>query len=214
MKRYHGAWIVGAVLLACGSAAPARAQDSTAVAPPPPAISPGVTPAPATVPAPAAGRVTSTFRRTGEEQDRFELGAGVVRGFFDANGTFAYRRFLSERGALERSIMGELSGSAKDQLTEGVASFYLLLRPIATYRQSWRLRPLLEFGPSVHTVVQVASLEGLNRTSYKAHVYAKTHAYAGFEALVTPRFGFLVRGRMSVPSHRPFDYAQAAIFLR
>ncbi len=42
---------------------------------------------------PAAGRaqepeggtpkVTSTFRRTGEELDRFELGAGVVRGFFD-----------------------------------------------------------------------------------------------------------------------------------
>jgi hypothetical protein len=195
-KARIGAWITGMALLMY--AAPTRAQDSTAVAPP------HVT----------AGRVTSTFRRTGEERDRFEVGAGVVRGFFDSNGTFAYRRFLSEGRALERSLMVELSGSAKDQLTEGVASIYLLMRPIATYRQTWRIRPLLEFGPAFHTVVQGATLEGLNRTRYKAQVYVKSHAYAGVEVLVTQRVGFLVRGRVSVPSHRPFDYAQAAIFLR
>ena len=221
MKERVGVWIVGAALLACVSAAPAcaqdsisvhfppPAQDSTAEAPAPPTTSPGAAPAPA-----PAARVTSTFRRTGEERDRFEFGAGVVRGFFNANGTLAYRRFLSERGALERSLMGELSGTTKNQLTEAVVSIYLLLRPVPTYRQSWRIRPLLEFGPAVHTVVQGASLEGLNRTRYTAHVYAKTHGYAGFEALVTNRFGFLVRGRVSVPSHRPFDYPQAAIFLR
>jgi hypothetical protein len=232
MTASIGAWVLGIALLACGSAAPARAQDSirvafpppaedsTAVAPAPPANSPppaavAPLPPPPHAPAPAAaGRVTSTFRRTGEERDRFEAGAGVVRGFFDVNGTFAYRRFLSEGRTVERSIMGEVSGSSKAQLTEGVASFYLLLRPVATYRQSWRLRPLLEIGPAFHTVVQGAVLEGLNRTRYKAHVYLKTHGYAGFEVLATRKLGFLVRGRMSVPSHRPFDYAQAAIFLR
>jgi hypothetical protein len=221
MKERIGVWIVGAALLACGSAAPACAQDSIRVAFPThvedsTAVAPATSPAPpaATPPAPAAQHVTSTFQRTGEERDRFEFGAGVVRGFFDANGTLAYRRFLSERGALERSLMGELSGTTKNQLTEGVVSLYLLLRPVPTYRQSWRIRPLLEFGPALHTVVQGAKLEGLNRTRFTAHVYAKTHGYAGFEALVTNRFGFLVRGRVSVPSHRPFDYAQAAIFLR
>jgi hypothetical protein len=197
-KACLGAWIAGVVLIACGSAAPACAQDSTAVA----------------RDSTAAGRVTSKFVRASGERDRFEFGAGVVKGFFDANGTFAYRRFLSERHSLERSIMVEVSGTAKNQLTEGVASFHLLLRPAATYRQSWRLRPLLEFGPAVHTVVQGASLEGLNRTRFKARVYAKTHGYAGFEALITNRLGLLVRGRVSIPSHSAFDYAQAAIFLR
>jgi len=205
-KACLGVWIAGVALLACGSAVPACAQDSTAVA----RDSAAVAPAP---PAPATGRVTSKVR-TSEERDRFEFGAGVVKGFFDANGTFAYRRFLSERHSLERSIMVEVSGTAKNPLTEGVASFHLLLRPAATYRQSWKLRPLLEFGPAVHTVVQGASLEGLNRTRFKARVYAKTHGYAGFEALITNRLGLLVRGRVSIPSHSPFDYAQAAIFLR
>jgi hypothetical protein len=72
----------------------------------------------------------------------------------------------------------------------------------------------VEFGPGVHTVVQIASLQDLNRTRYKAQMYLKTHAYAGFEALLSGRVGFLARGRMSIPSHLPFDYAQAAIFLR
>jgi hypothetical protein len=184
--------VLTVVLLACGSPTQASAQDSTAT----------------------SHRVTSTFRRTGEELDRFELGAAVVRGFFDAVGTFAYRRSLSVGRTFEPSIMGELAGTAKDQLTEGAFSAYLLLRPVKSFRESWRIRPLIEAGPGFHTVVQVASLEGLNRTRYKAHVYVKTHAYAGFELLATPRLGFLVRGRMSVPSHRPFDYAQAAIFLR
>jgi hypothetical protein len=85
---------------------------------------------------------------------------------------------------------------------------------VKSYRESSRIRPLVEFGPGLHTVVQVASLEGLSRTRYKSQLYLKTHAYGGFEALLTRRLGFLVRGRVSFPSHRPFDYAQAAILLR
>ncbi len=180
------------LVLACCAPAAARAQPDSSATP----------------------RVTSTLRRTGEERDRFELGGGVVRGFFDAVGTFGYRRFLGQGPVFENSLMAELSAGSKDQLTEGALALYILMRPSFSYRESWRLRPLVEFGPSVHTVVQAASLQDLNRTRYKAHVYVKTHAYAGFEALLSSRVGFLVRGRISIPSHRPFDYAQAAIFLR
>ncbi len=162
----------------------------------------------------AEPRVKSTFGRTGEEQDRIELGVGTVEGFFDVTGSLGYRRFLSERGAFERSFMGELTGTAKDQLTEGIASAYLLFRPLGSYRQTWRIRPLIEGGPGVHLVVQAASIDGFTRTNYRAHAYVKTHAYGGFEILATRRLGFLVRGRFSVPGYHPFDYAQAAIFLR
>jgi hypothetical protein len=163
---------------------------------------------------PETPRVTSKLTRTSEEIDRFELGAGVVHGFFDAVGSLGYRRFIGEGHRFERSIMGELTGTSKDQLTEGVFSAYLLFRPSKSYKESWRVRPLVEAGPGFHTTVQVASLEGLNRTRYKAQVYLKTHAYGGFEALLSRRLGFLVRGRVSYPSHRPFDYAQAAILFR
>lgn len=162
----------------------------------------------------AEPRVKSTFGRTGEEQDRLELGVGAVQGFFDVTGSFGYRRFMDERGAFERTFMGELTGTAKSQLTEGIASVYMLFRPSGSYRQSWRIRPLLEGGPGAHLVVQAASIEGFRRTNYKAHVYLKTHAYAGFEILATNRLGLLVRGRISVPGRHSFDYAQAAIFLR
>lgn len=188
---FASVFLFGVTLLA-DLPAPARAQDSTAT----------------------QSKVTSTFSRTGEEKDRVELGGGRVKGFFDAVGSLAYRRFVGESNTFERSIMAELTGSAKDQLTEGTASVYLLLRPSATYRESQRIRPLVEFGPAVHVVVQVASLEGLSRTRYKSQVYIKSHGYAGFEVLATNRLGFLVRGRISIPSHRPLDYAQAAIFLR
>jgi hypothetical protein len=170
-------------------------------------------PTPSPVPS-EAPRVTSKLTRTGEETDRFELGAGVVHGFFDVVGSFAYRRFLTQWGAFEETLMAEATGASKDQLTEGALAAYLLLRPVKTYQESWRIRPLVEFGPGFHTVVQVASLEGLSRTRYKSQVYLKTHAYGGFEVLLTRRLGFLVRGRVSYPSHRPFDYAQAAILLR
>jgi hypothetical protein len=199
-----------------------QAPDSTRTQPPVPEPSQTqplpATPPPSQAASPSPPRVStkvkSTFKRTGEEIDRFELGFGAVQGFFDVNGTFAYRRFLNERGGLERFFMGEVSGTEKSQLAEGVTSAYFLLRPSRTDRQDWRLRPLLEFGPGAHLVIQAASIDGFSRTNYHAKVYVKTHAYAGFEAILTDRFGFLVRGRFSTPSHHPFDYAQAAIFLR
>jgi hypothetical protein len=159
-------------------------------------------------------RVTSTFVRSSEERDRFELGGGYVQGFFDAVGSFGYRRFLEQGPVFEANLMLEVTGTGKRQLTEGAFAGYLLLRPWKTYRESWRIRPLIEAGPGVHTVVQAASLEGLEKSRYKAHVYLKTHGYLGFEALFTRRLGLVVRGRVSVPSHRPLDYAQAAILLR
>jgi len=110
-----------------------------------------------------------------------------VRGFFGAVGTFGYRRFLVEGPVFEQNLMAELSGTAKDQLTEGAFAVYLLMRPSFTYRESWRIRPLVELGPGLHTVVQVATLQDLNRTRYKAQLYFKTHAYAGFEALLGRR---------------------------
>ncbi|MBI4364775.1 MAG: hypothetical protein HY568_05030 [Candidatus Latescibacteria bacterium] len=159
-------------------------------------------------------RVTSTFGRTGEERDRVEAGAGVVAGYFDVVGSLGYRRFIGERGPFERSLQAELTGASKAHLTEGIASLYLFFRPERSYRQAWRIRPLLEGGPGLHLVVQAASIEGFRRTNYKAHAYIKSHAYGGVEILVTNRLGVLVRGRFSVPSDHPFDYAQAAIFLR
>jgi hypothetical protein len=190
----------------------AQAPDSVAVTVPDSAVI--ATPVAQAPTAQAEPRVTSTLRRTGVELNRFELGVGAVKGFFDVVGSLGYRRYLSEGTIFERSLMLELTGAAKNQVTEGAFSLYFLMRPLATYKTSWRLRPLIEFGPGAHTVVQVASLSGLNRTRYASHVYVKTHAYAGFEALLTNRFGILVRGRVSIPSHRPLDYAQAAIFLR
>lgn len=188
----HPVLLLGFAALLSLPPSTARAQDSTAT----------------------GSKVTSTFQRTGEERDRLELGGGVAKGFFDVVGSLAYRRFMGESRTIDRSLMMELTGSAKDQLTEGVLSVYLLLRPKATYRESQRIRPLIEFGPAVHTVLQVASLEGLNKTRYKSQIYIKSHAYAGFEVLATNKVGFLIRGRFTVPSHRPMDYAQAAIFLR
>jgi len=210
---------MGAILLALtlmASAAQAQPPDSTST-PAAPADSVAPPSFEVTHPPPAettSKNVKSTFTRSSEERDRFEIGAGVVQGFFDAVGSFGYRRFLGQGPALESAFMGEITGTSHGHLTEGGFGAYLLLRPWKTYRESWRIRPLIEAGPGVHTVVQAASLEGLDKSRYKAHVYIKTHGYLGFEALVTRKLGFLVRGRVSIPSHRPLDYAQAAIFLR
>ena len=182
---------------------------SPAGAQPVPADSTTVSPAP-----PPATRVTSTLRYVPEDRDRFEFGAGPVQGFFGVLGSVSYRRWMGKGPVFEQNMMLELTGSAKDQLTEGAFGAYLLMRPSFTYKDSWRIRPLVEFGPAAHAVVQVASLEGLSRTVFKSEVYVKTHGYAGFEAQLSKNVGFLVRGRISVPSHRPMDYAQAAVFLR
>ena len=165
-------------------------------------------------PPPAKTPVTSRLERPSEERDRFEIGAAVPEGYFDVLGTFGYRRLMYESHIFEQSMQLELTGGIKDYLSEGSFSVYYFLRPLASYRPEWRVRPLLEFGPGLHIAVQSADIEGFSESAFHAKGYFKTHAYAGAEFLLSPGFGFLVRGRLSVPAHRPLDYAQAAIFLR
>ena len=207
-------WIAALAVITIGARASAQPPPEPAPAPPDTTVAPVAPPDTTAAAQPAKKKVKPIITRSREETDRFEIGGGVVRGFFDAVGSFGYRRWLGQSGTLETNIMGEATGTKKDQLTEGAFAVYVLLRPLKTYKESWRIRPLIEFGPAAHVVVQVASLEGLEKTRYKSQVYIKTHPYVGFEMLLTPRFGIVVRGRASIPSHRPLDYAQAAILLR
>lgn len=160
------------------------------------------------------GKVTSRLRRTPEERDRFEFGVGMPGGYFDVLGTFGYRRFLREGGPFEQSLQIEVSGGVKDYLGEGALSVYYLLRPLKSYKQGWKFRPLLEVGPGGHLVVQVADIEGFNDSGFHTKGFLKTHLYGGAEFLFSQRWGIVVRGRISVPEDHPFDYAQAAILLR
>ncbi|HET9939525.1 MAG TPA: hypothetical protein VFR25_00340 [Candidatus Eisenbacteria bacterium] len=163
---------------------------------------------------PTHGRVTSHLQRTEDERDRFELGMAVPQGYFDWLGTFGYRRFMREGGPLEQSLAAELSGTAKDYLGEGALSVYYLFRPIKSYKEGWKLRPLIEAGPGVHVVVQIADIEGFNDSAFHTQAYLKTHLYGGFEFLFSQKLGLVVRGRVTLPEDHPFDYAQAAILLR
>lgn len=153
-------------------------------------------------------------RRDPLETDRFELGVATVKGPFDAIGTFAYHRFLLERGPFEHSLHVEVSYGKSGYLSEGTASVAYLIRPTRSYRQTSRVRPIVEAGPAVHVAFQAADIVGFSDTAFHTRSFVKTEGYLGVEALLSGRWGLVVRGRMSVPDHRPFDYAQAAIFLR
>jgi hypothetical protein len=150
----------------------------------------------------------------GLDRDRVEIGVGPVQGYFDAVAAVGYRRYVRERRGWAQFAVGELSGSKRDYLTEGVGSAYYLFRNRHTWHPDQRVRPILEGGPGIHLAVQSAHLVGFNERPFHAKVFLKLHAYAGVEALLTPRTGFLIRARLSVPEHRPLDYAQAAIFFR
>lgn len=161
-----------------------------------------------------AGRAQEPPDEERLDRDRFEWGVGVVEGYFDWVGTFGYRRFLREGGPFQQNVMVEVAGAKKDYLSEGAVSLLYLFRPIKTVRPGWRVRPLLEFGGGGHLVIQVADIDGFADTGFHTKVYGKLHAFAGLEALITRRWGVLVRGRFTAPAERPLDYAQAAIFLR
>lgn len=163
---------------------------------------------------PAKSRLRGPRFDPGLDRDRVEIGAGPVQGYFDAVGSLGYRRYVRERRGWAQFAVGELSGANQDYLTEGTASAYYLFRNRRTWRPEWRLRPILEGGLGAHIAVQSAHLSGFNERPFHAKAFLKAHAYAGVEALLTPRVGLLIRGRMSVPDHRPLDYAQAAIFFR
>lgn len=199
-------WVLAAVAIAATSVGPVRPAHAQ-----PPAESDTTATTP---PEPPPSRVTSRMERTGEERDRLELGVAVPRGDFDFLGTFAYRRFIREGGPFEQSMMLEVGGTGKDHIIEGSLSLYYFFRPLRSYKQEWKLRPLLEIGPGAHVVVQSADIDGFDDSAFHSQGYLKTHLYLGFELLLGQKFGILARGRASVPEHNPLDYAQAAIFLR
>jgi len=208
-------WIAVLAVITLGARASAQPPAGTPPAPPDTTVAPPDTTVAhpdTTVAPPAASEVQPAKRKEGQD-GHHALARGarplrdrgrVVRGFFDAVGSFGYRRWLGQSGTLETNIMGEATGAKKDQLTEGAFAVYFLLRPLKTYKESWRIRPLIELGPAAHVVVQVASLEGLAKTRYKSQVYIKTHPYVGLEMLFTPRFGIVVRGRASIPATAPW----------
>lgn len=207
-------WIASAVGTGGAFAQDAPVPDSSAVKTPAIDLTPVETPA-----ADSAAVAPANPRSDAEDaerldRDRFEWGFAVVQGYFDGLGTFAYRRFLREGGPFQQNIVIELEAGKKDYLSEGAVSLLYLFRPIRTFRPEWRLRPLLEVGPGAHLVIQVAEIEGFDDTGFHSHAYAKMHAYAGVEALISRRWGILLRGRFTAPANRPLDYAQAAIFLR
>jgi hypothetical protein len=165
-------------------------------------------------PKPETQRVTSTVSRTSEEIDRFEIGAAFPDDYFDVLASLGYRRFMREGGPFEQSLQIELAGMKQDYLFDAAASVYYLFRPLKSYREEWRLRPLLEFGPGAHLDVQVAEIEGFNETAFHGKGYLKMHGYFGAEWILTRGFGIMAKGRLGVPNHKVLDYAQAAIFLR
>src|SRR5437870_4581404 len=119
-------------------------------------------------PPPPSSAVTSKLGPTSEERDRFEVGVAVPDGYFDALGTFAYRRYIHESGQFEQSMQIEATGMKKDYLIEGSLSLYYFLRPLITYRQEWRGRPPPAFGPGGPPVVPAADIIGFTRTSSRA----------------------------------------------
>lgn len=193
LVRFAAAWLTLAAVV------PARAQD----APPPPP--------PPSEEAPVARQPSDLARA---DRDRFELGAAIVSGPLEALGTFAYHRVLRVDRRFEHWVHLELTGGTAAQLDEGAASLAYLIRPLGLIRRDWPIQPIFEFGPAGHVVVQVANLRGFDETAFHSRAYLKTHAYAGFDIPLGSRFGIVARGRLTVPAHHPFDYAQIALFLR
>jgi hypothetical protein len=173
------------------------------------------TPAPADTSTPAPESRTRAARAAvGADNDRFELGAAIVDGPFDAIGTFAYHRFVRRGGPFENWAHVEISGGKTDFLKEGTVSAAYLLVPLRTVHHDWRIRPILAVGPGAHLVVQVADVQGFNETAFHARGYLKLQTLAGLEAVIGARWGLVARGRLDLPAHRPLDYAQIALFFR
>jgi hypothetical protein len=194
------------------TAAPAGTPDSIAAPPAAstPAAEPPAQPAPAPPPLPE-----SQAEEFARDRDRFELGAAAVSGTFDVLGTLGYHRLLRQgRGPFEIWMHLELAGGGKGYLREGAGSVGFLLRPTSTIHRDWPIRPILEFGPAAHVVMQGAEIRSFGENAFHTHVYLKTHGYAGFDIPLGARLGLVARGRLSIPAHRPLDYAQIALFLR
>ena len=178
-------------------------------------------PEPARAQAPPDTSVTaspSSARRAraalGRDTQRFEIGAAIADAPFDALGTIAYHRYVRAGGPFENWIHVELAGGRTTYLDEGAASAAFLVRPLLFIRRQGSIQPILEAGPAGHLVVQVAEVQDFGETVFHAHAYLKGHAYAGFDLHLGGGWGIVARGRFTVPAHRPFDYAQIAVFFR
>jgi hypothetical protein len=149
------------------------------------------------------------------DRDRFEFGAAKVKGDdYDFLGTIAYHRFLRKKPALEQWVHVELSAGKADQITEIAASAEYLFRPMKLTKRKWAIQPIFEFGPGFHLVNQIAEIEGFSESAFHTHAYLKMHAFAGFDVPLSAHTGLVTRGRFTIPSHHPADYAQIALFLR
>ena len=154
-------------------------------------------------------------RRAGlDDPDRFELGVAAPQEYFDWLGTFAYRRLIATDARFEHVLHVELAGGHKDYLTEGAGSVYWFASPTRLPQRNGRIRPILEGGVGVHLVIQFADIVGFDDWASHARAFAKMHGVAGVEADLGARWGVAIRGRITIPSHRPLDYAQFGLFLR
>jgi len=148
------------------------------------------------------------------DPDRIEFGVAMPEDYFDWLGTLGYRRRVLSDTHFEHYVHTEVTYGHKDYLTEGSASVAWYFRPKALWHPEWKVRPVLEGGMGAHVVVQFADLVGLGDWSSHARAFAKTHLQAGLETNLGDRWGLGLRGRLTIPAHRPLDYAQVVLFLR
>lgn len=159
-------------------------------------------------------RAVALRGRTVTDPDRLELGIAFPEDYFDWLGTFGYRRRVKTDTRFQHWLHAELGFGTKDYLSEGSVSVAWMIRPKAFWHPEWRIRPVLEFGASANLVVQFADIVGFDDWSSHGRGFAKSHAVAGVETSLGDRFGLAVRGRFTIPAHRPLDYAQVVLFFR
>jgi len=160
----------------------------------------------------AAAAATRAILAT--DADRLEFGVAVPEDYFDWLGTFGYRRRVSVDPRFEHWLQLEVAGGHKEYLTEGAVSAYWYIRPRKLARREWRIRPVIEGGLGGHLVVQFADLVGFDDWASHARTFVKGHGMVGLETDLSERFGLAIRGRITVPAHRPLDFAQLVLFLK
>lgn len=160
----------------------------------------------------AAAAATRAILAT--DRDRFEFGVATPEDYFDWLGTFGYRRRLSVDPRFEHWLQLELAMGYKEYLSEGATSAYWFIRPRVLTRRHWKVRPVIEGGVGTHLVVQFADLVGFDDWASHSRAFARGHGVLGLETDLPGRFGLALRGRITIPSHRPLDYAQLVLFLK
>lgn len=145
---------------------------------------------------------------------RWEAGVAHPREYFEWLATAAYHRRVRLAEPLAHLVRAEVAGGSRGYLSEGSASLYYLFEPVAFARSAGRAQTAIDFGPGGHIVVQSASIDGFDESSVHAEVFLKAHAYAWVIVGVGSRVAVGLSGRLSIPNHRPLDYAQAAVLFK